>query len=172
MICTDMGGHINKSAWMAGNVLMTEGIYQPNVFINCAICIPPLAYAIATVIRKARFSEELSEGGKGCWVMGFIGITEGAIPFTLVKPSRLIPINMLGGAIGAAVTCLLGAHAEIPPVGGIYGFISIQNGWAYLVGILAGALFIAIVSTIFVDFNATETTEESMSEEDIEIAFE
>lgn len=172
MICTDMGGPINKSAWMAGNVLMTEGIYQPNVFINCAICIPPLAYAIATVIRKARFSEELSEGGKGCWVMGFIGITEGAIPFTLVKPSRLIPINMLGGAIGAAVTCLLGAHAEIPPVGGIYGFISIQNGWAYLVGILAGALFIAIVSTIFVDFNTTETTEESMSEEDIEIAFE
>lgn len=173
MICTDMGGPINKSAWMAGNVLMTEGIFQPNVFINCAICIPPLAYAIATTIRKARFSEELREGGKGCWVMGFIGITEGAIPFTLVKPTRLIPINMIGGALGAAVTCLLGATAEIPPVGGIYGFISISSGWAYLVGILVGALFIAVVSTIFVDFNVnTEETEESVDLEDIEIAFE
>lgn len=173
MICTDMAGPINKSAWMAGNVLMTEGIFQPNVFINCAICIPPLAYAIATTIRKARFSEELREGGKGCWVMGFIGITEGAIPFTLVKPTRLIPINMIGGALGAAVTCLLGATAEIPPVGGIYGFISISSGWAYLVGILVGALFIAVVSTIFVDFNvSTEETEESVDLEDIEIAFE
>lgn len=173
MIASDMGGPINKSAWMAGNVLMTEGIYQPNVFINCAICIPPLAYAIATVIRKARFSDELREGGKGCWVMGFIGITEGAIPFTLVKPTRLVPINMIGGALGAAVTCLLGATAEIPPVGGIYGFISISHGWAYLVGILAGALFIAIVSTLVVDFNVdTENAEESLSEDDIEISFE
>lgn len=63
MICSDMGGPINKSAWMAGNVLMTEGIFQPNVFINCAICIPPLAYAIATTIRKKRFSADLYEGG-------------------------------------------------------------------------------------------------------------
>ncbi len=172
MICTDMGGPINKSAWMAGNVLMTEGIFQPNVFINCAICIPPLAYAIATVIRKARFSKELSEGGKGCWVMGFIGITEGAIPFTLVKPTRLIPINMIGGALGAAITSLLGATADIPPVGGIYGFISISNGWAYLIGILAGALFIAVVSTIFVDFNVSSEAEESVDIEDIDIAFE
>ena len=73
---------------------MTEGIYQPNVYINCAICIPPLAYAIATVIKKNRFSPSFKEAGKGNWVMGFIGITEGAIPFTLVKASRLIPINM------------------------------------------------------------------------------
>ena len=63
---------------MAGNVLMTEGIYQPNVYINCAICIPPLAYAIATVIKKNRFSPSFKEAGKGNWVMGFIGITEGA----------------------------------------------------------------------------------------------
>lgn len=173
MIASDMGGPINKSAWMAGNALLTEGIYQPNVYINCAICIPPLAYAIATVIRKSRFSEELREGGKGNWVMGFIGITEGAIPFTLIKPTRLVPINMIGGALGAAVTCLLGANAEIPPVGGIYGFISISNGWAYLVGILVGALFIAIVSTIFVDFNVTEEAgTESVAEEDIDISFE
>ena len=77
--------------------------------------------------------------------MGFVGITEGAIPFTLVKASRLVPLNMLGCALGAAVTCLLGAKATIPPVGGIYGFITIGSGWAYLVGMLVGALFIAFV---------------------------
>ena len=101
--------------------------------------------------------------------MGFIGITEGAIPFTLVKPTRLVPINMVGGALGAAVTCLLGAKAEIPPVGGMYGFVSITNGWAYLVGLIVGAIFIAVVAPMFVDFNAEEETKETMTEDDIDI---
>lgn len=169
MIASDMGGPINKSAWMAGNVLLTEGIYQPNVYINCAICIPPLAYAISTVIRKNKFSKSFQEAGKSNWVMGFIGITEGAIPFTLVKPTRLVPINMVGGALGAAITCLLGAKAEIPPVGGMYGFVSITNGWAYLVGLIVGAVFIAVVAPMFVDFNAEEETKETMTEDDIDI---
>lgn len=172
MIASDMGGPINKSAWMAGNVLMTEGIYQPNVYINCAICIPPLAYAIATVIKKKRFSPSFKEAGKGNWVMGFIGITEGAIPFTLVKASRLIPINMIGGALGAGLACILGATANIPPVGGMYGFVSISGGWAYLVGIIVGALFIAIVAPMIVDFNDTKDDEETISIDDIEIVIE
>ena len=151
---------------------MTEGIYQPNVYINCAICIPPLAYAIATVIKKKRFSPSFKEAGKGNWVMGFIGITEGAIPFTLVKASRLIPINMIGGALGAGICCLLGATANIPPVGGMYGFVSITGGWAYLVGIIVGALFIAIVAPMVVDFNDSEDDKETMSIDDIDIVIE
>lgn len=173
MIASDMGGPINKAAWMAGNVLLTEKIYQPNVYINCAICIPPLAYAISTVIRSARYSESFKDAGKGNWVMGFVGITEGAIPFTLVKASRLVPVNMIGGALGAAVTCLLGAKASIPPVGGIYGFITIGNGWAYLVGMLVGALFIALVAPMVADFSVDpEAEDETMTEDDIDISFE
>lgn len=169
MIACDMGGPINKSAWMAGNVLMTEGIYQPNVYINCAICIPPLAYAISTVIKKKSFSPSFKEAGKGNWVMGFIGITEGAIPFTLVKASRLVPVNMIGGALGAAITCLLGANATIPPVGGMYGFVSVGNGWAYLIGIIVGALFIAIVAPMVANFNDEQDTEIELTEDEIEI---
>lgn len=172
MIASDMGGPINKSAWMAGNVLMLEGIYQPNVYINCAICIPPLAYGIATLIKKARFSESFIETGKGNFVMGFIGITEGAIPFTLVSPAKLIPVNMIGGALGAGICAILGATADIPPVGGMYGFVSITNGWAYLVGILVGAFFIAIVSTLLVDFNNRKETKEDINIDEIEITIE
>ena len=173
MICTDMGGPINKSAWMAGNVLMTEGIYQPNVFINCAICIPPLAYAISTVIKSKCYSDSFKDAGKGNWVMGFVGITEGAIPFTLVKASRLVPLNMIGCALGAAVTCILGAKATIPPVGGIYGFITIGSGWAYLVGMLVGALFIAFVAPLLANFNVDpDSADETMTEDDVEISFE
>jgi PTS system fructose-specific IIC component len=105
--------------------------------------------------------------------MGFIGITEGAIPFTLVKPQILIPVNMLGGAIGTAVCCLLGAKADIPPVGGIYGFVSITNGWAYLVGIAVGAVVIAVLSTALVDFNQdTASAEQDINVDEIELFFE
>lgn len=173
MIGSDMGGPINKAAWMAGNVLMAEKIYQPNVYINCAICIPPLAYAISTAIKSKCYSDSFKDAGKGNWVMGFVGITEGAIPFTLVKASRLVPLNMIGCALGAAVTCILGAKATIPPVGGIYGFITIGSGWAYLVGMLVGALFIAFVAPLLANFNVDpESEDETMTEDDVEISFE
>ena len=152
MIASDMGGPINKSAWMAGNALMAEGIYQPNVFINAAICMPPLAYAIATVIKKKRFSAEFRETG---------------------KPQILIPVNMFGAAIGAAVIAILGGKGDIPPVGGVYGFVSITHGWAYLVGILVGAFVIAMLATFFVDFNdKSEAGSEDVDIDEIDISFE
>lgn len=173
MIGFDMGGPVNKAAWMAGNALLAEGIYTPNVFINCAITIPPLGYAIAAVIRKARFSDSLRDSASGNWVMSFIGITEGAIPFTLVKPSRLIPINVIGSALGAAACALLGSDATIPPLGGWYGAITMQSPWGYLIGIAVGGLFIALAATTLVDFNVDpDAEEESVDEDDIEISFE
>ena len=173
MIGFDMGGPVNKAAWMAGNALLAEGIFTPNVFINCAITIPPLGYAIAAVIRKARFSASLRDSASGNWVMSFIGITEGAIPFTLVKPTRLIPINIIGSALGAGVAALLGSDAVIPPLGGWYGAITMQNPWGYLIGIAVGGLFIALAATALVDFNVDpDAAEEDVSADDIEISFE
>lgn len=156
MIGFDLGGPVNKAAWMAGNALLIEGIYLPAILINCAIVIPPLGYGIATFIRKSRFSDSLRETGKGNMIMGIIGITEGAIPYTLCNPLRLIPINMIGCAAGAGLAALLGAHAIMPPIGGLYGFISVGTGWAYLLGAIVGSLIIAVLATTFVDFNDKE----------------
>lgn len=166
MIGFDLGGPVNKAAWMAGNALMLEGIYLPAIFVNCAIVIPPLGYGLATFIRRNRFSKTLAETGKGNIVMGIIGITEGAIPFTLSNPLKLVPVNMIGCAVGAGLAAVLGAHAIMPPVGGLYGFISVGSGWAYLVGAIAGSLTIAVLSTLLVDFRDSE--EETSSEEGIE----
>lgn len=171
MIGFDMGGPVNKAAWTATNALMLAGIYTPCVYTNLAITIPPLGYAIAAVIRKDRFSDDLRSSAAGNWVMSFIGITEGAIPFTLVKPTRLIPINVIGSALGAGIGAAFGTTAEIPPLGGWYGFITMTNPWGYLIGIAVGGLFIAIAATAFVDFRS-ESTEEDVSEDDIEISFE
>lgn len=152
MIAFDMGGPVNKAAWMAGNALLMSGIYLPAIIVNIAICIPPLGYGLATMIKKKNFSPELKESGKGSFVMGIIGITEGAIPFTLKSPFKLIPLNVVAGATGAAVAILLGAHDIMPPVGGVYGFFTVGSGWAYVAGILVGALIIAVGSNLLVDF--------------------
>lgn len=170
MIGFDMGGPVNKAAWTATNALMLAGIYTPCVYTNLAITIPPLGYAIAALIRKDRFSADLRNSAAGNWVMSFIGITEGAIPFTLVKPTRLIPINVIGSALGAGIGAALGTIAEIPPLGGWYGFITMVNPWGYLIGIAVGGLFIAIASTALVDFR--DDSAEEVSEDDIEISFE
>lgn len=173
MIGTDLGGPINKAAWAAGNVLLVENIYTPAMITNVAIAGIPLGYAFATTLRKKRFSSELLDAGRSDWFMGFIGITEGAIPFTLVSPLKLIPLNMLAGAAGSATAILLGAQAKIPPVGGIYGFITVHNGWAYLIGLLVCALIIGVGAPLLVNFNESLPTEDELDDtDDIDITFE
>ncbi|MGT2908135.1 PTS fructose transporter subunit IIC [Streptococcus dentiloxodontae] len=170
MIGTDLGGPINKAAWMAGNVLLAEGIYLPAIIANVAICAVPLGYAFVSIFHKDKLSEELRDASRNNWVMGFIGITEGAIPFTMVS-LKLVPINMLGGAIASGLGIALGMYAKMPPVGGIYGFITVGNGWAYLIGMFVGAAFIGFVAPLIVDFNKSNEVED-MNFDDIEISFE
>lgn len=173
MIGSDLGGPINKAAWMAGNVLLTEGLYLPAIIVNVAICAVPLGYAFATLFHKKRFNTELLDAGRNNFVMGFIGITEGAIPFTLVNPLKLVPINMIGGALASAIGIALGMYAKMPPVGGIYGFFTVGNGWAYLIGLFAGAAFIGFIAPLLVDFNKEEElTLQETDSIDVEISFE
>ncbi|WP_062350588.1 PTS fructose transporter subunit IIC [Bacillus kwashiorkori] len=177
MIAFDMGGPVNKAAWMAGNALLMSGIYLPAIIVNAAICIPPLGYGLATLIKKKNYSSEFRETGKGSLVMGIIGITEGAIPFTLRHPLKLIPLNVVAGAVGAATTVALGAHDIMPPVGGVYGFFSVGNSLAYLAGILVGALIIGFGANLLVDFTDKEDSSETkgdndLAEDEIELSFD
>lgn len=176
MIAFDMGGPVNKAAWMAGNALMISGVYLPAIMVNAAICIPPLGYGLATLFKKKNFSDELRESGKGSVIMGVIGITEGAIPFTLKSPLKLIPLNVVAASIGSATAIGLGAHDIMPPVGGIYGFFSVGSGWAYVIGIVIGALIIAIGANLLVNFNdepkQAEVDTEELDEDEIELSFD
>jgi PTS system fructose-specific IIC component len=172
MIGSDLGGPVNKAAWMAGNVLLAEGVFLPAIIVNVAICAVPFGYALATLFHKNRFNKELLDAGRNNFIMGFIGITEGAIPFTLVNPLRLVPINMLGGAIASGLGIALGMYDKMPPVGGIYGFFTVGNGWAYLIGLFAGAAFIGFVAPLFVNFNKQEEQTEDIALDDIEVSFE
>lgn len=169
MIGFDLGGPVNKSAWMAVQALLVGGVYFPSVISNAAILIPPLGYGLATLLKKSNYSEEMLNAGRGTLLMGIIGITEGAIPFTLVNPLKLVPLNCIGCAIGSAVAVGLGAYAKMPPIGGLYGFITVGNGWAYLIGGFVGALIIAIGANCLVDFNEQDKKEDI---DEIEISFD
>ena len=124
-------------------------------------------YSIKTV-----FNSELLDAGRNNFIMGFIGITEGAIPFTLVNPLKLVPVNMIGGGLSSALGIIFGMYAKMPPVGGIYGFFTVGNGWAYLLGLFLGAAFIGFVAPLLVDFNKDETIEGEEEDIDVEISFE
>ncbi|CAJ2236835.1 PTS fructose transporter subunit IIC [Companilactobacillus paralimentarius] len=174
MIGTDLGGPINKAAWMVGNILFIEGIYGPALMTNIAICCIPLGYALATFIYpRKRFSDEMFMAGRNNLIMGSFGITEGAIPFFLTSPLKLLPVNMIGGALGAVTGELLGMQSHIPPLGGLPGIITADNKLAYIAGIAAGALFIGLVAPLVADFNVSSDEEESdISEDDIKIDIE
>lgn len=174
MIGTDLGGPINKAAWMVGNILFIEGIYGPALMTNIATCCIPLGYALATFIYpRKRFSDEMFMAGRNNLIMGSFGITEGAIPFFLTSPLKLLPVNMIGGALGAVTGKLLGMQSHIPPLGGLPGIITADNKLAYIAGIAAGALFIGLVAPLVADFNVSSDEEESdISEDDIKIDIE
>lgn len=172
MIGTDLGGPINKASWMVGNILFIEGIYEPALITNVAICCIPLGYAFATFIWKKRFSSEMLVAGRNNIIMGSLGITEGAIPFALISPIKLFFVNVIGGALGSVTGVLLGMSASIPPLGGVLGIITASNKLGYIGGILVGALFIGIVAPMLVDFSDTGSQEEEISLDDIEINFE
>lgn len=170
MIGVDLGGPVNKASWSVGNFFMLEGIYKPCLYTNIAICAIPLGYALMTFIwPKERFSAELFEMGRNDLVTGAFGITEGAIPF-LMKAPQLFFVNVIGGALGSVVGALMGVNSIMPPLGGIPGILTAQNILAYICGILACSVFIAVVAPLVANFK--EPQEVEVNSDDIEINFE
>lgn len=124
MIASDMGGPINKVAFsfgsaMVGTIDAATGLPSDTALsimagIGVAICVPPLAMGLATLIAPKKFTVEERNSGKAAIVMGLVGISEGAIPFAASDPVRVIPANIIGGAIGSAAAMLLGAGNPAP----------------------------------------------------------
>ena len=152
MIASDMGGPINKVAFgfgsaMVGTIDSVTGMPSDTALsimagIGAAICIPPLAMGVATLVAPKKFTMEERNSGKAAIVMGMVGISEGAIPFAAADPLRCIPANMIGSAIGAAVAMGLGAGNPAPWGGWIVAPVS-QNPLMYIIGTLVGVAITA-----------------------------
>ena len=147
MVGFDLGGPINKAAVVTAMAMLTSQLYAPNTAAQAAIIVPTLGRGIATFIGKKKYDEELHEAGKASFIMGLVGISEGAIPFAMDDPFRVIPINVIGCALTASLVVGLGAVNEAP-ISGIYGWLAVHNWPAYVFGIFAGAFFIAIANVL------------------------
>ncbi|OME92750.1 MULTISPECIES: PTS fructose transporter subunit IIABC [Paenibacillus] len=103
MISFDMGGPVNKVAFLFGSAMIGEGNYVIMGQIAVAICVPPIAMGLAAMINKRKFTPSEREAGKATFTMGLFGITEGAIPFAAQDPLRVIPSIMVGSMTGSVI---------------------------------------------------------------------
>ncbi|UKW33685.1 fructose-specific PTS transporter subunit EIIC [Streptomyces sp. TYQ1024] len=127
MITFDMGGPVNKTAFLFGAGLVS---HSPEVMGICAaaIPVPPLGQGLATLLRRGLFRAQEREAGSAALVMGFFGITEGAIPFAAARPARVIPANMLGGAVAGAIAGLATVTDAVPHGGPVVAVVGAVGG--------------------------------------------
>ena len=148
MVGFDLGGPVNKAAVTTAMALLTSGVYDPNTAAQVAIIIPPLGLGLATLISKKRFGSDLREAGQASLVMGLIGVSEGAIPFAVESPLKVIPANVIGSAVGSAVAVGLGA-VNRAPISGFYGWFAVENWWWYILGIAVGTGIVTGLTLLF-----------------------
>ncbi|CAH6636872.1 PTS fructose transporter subunit IIBC [Pseudocitrobacter vendiensis] len=142
MMCTDMGGPVNKAAYAFGVGLLSTQTYAPMAAIMAAGMVPPLAMGVATLVARNKFDKGQREGGKAALVLGLCFISEGAIPFAARDPMRVLPCCIVGGAITGAISMAVGAKL-MAPHGGLFVLLipgAITPVLGYLLAIVAGTL--------------------------------
>jgi PTS system fructose-specific IIC component len=145
MMCFDLGGPVNKAAYLfATTGLAIGGPAQLQIMaaVMCAGMVPPLAMALATVLRPQLFTEPERENGKAAWLLGASFISEGAIPFAATDPFRVIPSMMAGGALAGGLVMAFGVELRAPH-GGIFVFFAMNNWILFLVALAAGTVLSA-----------------------------
>ncbi|MBU3133983.1 PTS fructose transporter subunit IIBC [Clostridium gasigenes] len=146
MIAFDMGGPVNKVAFLFGVSMITQG--NPEIMgpIAAAIAIPPIGMGIATFLRKKYYSEDEIDAGKAAFAMGLCGITEGAIPFASVDPIRVIPSLMVGSIVGANIAMAGNVADRVPHGGPIVALMGgIDGVIMFLIAIAVGSMVSAIM---------------------------
>lgn len=142
MMCTDMGGPVNKVAYAFGVGLLSSQTYAPMAAIMAAGMVPPLAMGLATLLARKKFNKGQQEGGKAALVLGLCFISEGAIPFAARDPMRVLPCCIIGGALTGAISMAVGAKL-MAPHGGLFVLLipgAITPVVGYLIAIIAGTV--------------------------------
>lgn len=147
MISFDMGGPVNKVAFLFGASMISQGVSTVMGPIAVAICVPPIGMGLATLMAPKKFETEEREAGKAALAMGCIGITEGAIPFAAADPLRVIPANMIGAGVGAIIAAI-GSVADHAPHGGLIVLPVVDNKIMFLIAIVTGSILTATITTL------------------------
>ncbi|MEV2256669.1 fructose-specific PTS transporter subunit EIIC [Streptomyces sp. NPDC050147] len=154
MIAFDMGGPVNKTAFLFGTGLIATG--NQTVMGMCAAAIPvmPLGQGLATLIRRRLYSEQERETGMAALFMGLFGISEGAIPFAAARPAQVIPANMLGGAVAGAIAGMASVEDAVPHGGPIVAVLGAVGGVPmFFLAIAVGTVVTALTTVTLVDIS-------------------
>ncbi|UPA17897.1 fructose-specific PTS transporter subunit EIIC [Borrelia puertoricensis] len=136
MVAIDMGGPFNKVAFLFG-VGMIPQVPQIMGMVASAIPVPPMAMGLATLIMPKLFEDDERESGKISFLISFIGISEGAIPFAASDPARVLPSIVLGGAVASVIAAFLGV-ADHAPHGGPIVLPVVDNKLGFIIAIAVG----------------------------------
>ena len=148
MMAVDMGGPINKAAYVFGTGTLAASVTSGGSIVMAAVMaggmVPPLAVFIATLLYKNKFTQEERDSGLTNIIMGLSFITEGAIPFAAADPARAIPSFIAGSAVAGALVGLSGIKL-MAPHGGIFVIALTSNPFLYIVYVLIGAVISGVL---------------------------
>lgn len=138
MMAVDMGGPVNKAAYVFGTASIAAGNYNIMAAVMIGGMVPPIAIALATLFFKNKFTTEERKAGPTNFIMGLSFITEGAIPFAASDPLRVLPACVAGSAVAGALSMAFNCTL-MAPHGGIFVFLTVGNPLMYLVALAAGS---------------------------------
>lgn len=147
MMAFDMGGPVNKVAYTFGLAGLSAGNTEVMAAVMAAGMTPPIAMALATVLRPKLFSDSERKAGEAGWLLGASFITEGAIPFAAADPLRVIPSLMAGSAVTGALSMAFEATSRAPH-GGVFVVGLVGKPFLYLIAIAAGIVVSAALCVV------------------------
>lgn len=139
MMSVDMGGPVNKAAYVFGTASIAVGNYNIMAAVMVGGMVPPLAIALATMFFKNKFTEEERKAGPTNIVMGLSFISEGAIPFAASDPLRVLPSCIIGSAVAGALSMAFNCTL-MAPHGGIFVFLTVGHPLLYLISLAVGSV--------------------------------
>ncbi|TXH63986.1 MAG: PTS fructose-like transporter subunit IIB [Tolumonas sp.] len=162
MMCFDLGGPVNKVAYVFGTGLLASNPNVPSLpmaAVMAAGMVPAIGMGIATFVARNKFIDSEREAGKASFVLGLCFISEGAIPFAARDPMRVIPSTMAGGALAGALSMLFGCGL-MAPHGGLFVLLipgAISNALMYIVAIAAGSALTGLMYAMLKPAQETQT---------------
>lgn len=139
MMSVDMGGPVNKAAYVFGAGSIAAGNHNIMAAVMVGGMVPPIAIALATLFFKNKFSEDERKAGPTNFIMGLSFITEGAIPYAAADPLRVIPACVIGSAVAGALSMAFNCTL-MAPHGGIFVVPTIGRPFFYLLALLIGSI--------------------------------
>lgn len=147
MMCVDMGGPINKAAYVVSVGLLGSGVSTFMAAVMAGGMVPPIGMAIATWLARRKFTTAQRESGNVAFVLGMCFISEGAIPFAAADPIRVIVSSVIGGAVAGAISMFYGIQL-LAPHGGIFVMFTVNHVLMYFAAVIIGSIVTGVLYSL------------------------